>query len=602
MLIEDIPKQKCSTHRIERLKPEIAHQIAAGEVIERPASVLKELLENSLDAQASEVDVTIEQGGIKLIRVQDNGLGIHKDDLTLALEQHATSKIKAIHELESLSSFGFRGEALASISSVAKLRLSSCPFDQEMGYTIEKEGRSQTYSIKPSPKILGTMIEVRDLFYNTPARRQFLRSEKTESTYLEQMFKRLVLSKFDVSFSLKLSERNQKHYKLCRNFEAYCRRVRDICGSNFLEHSHYIESESNGLTLKGWLSGSQQLRLDPDLQYFYVNGRIIRDKLINHAIRQSFQEQCLLGRYPSYILFLEIDPASVDVNVHPTKHEVRFREARTIYSFITYTLQQSLNQTQIQMPMETEVSLRAPASERILQPQITTRSSERILETSLKPQGESLVVSEDLALELELFFGKFLTMVGGKFLLAERQENLIVIEMAGVYRYLLELELNKIVMNIAGKEQVEIMLESNLLGNKCSKPLMIPLPIKLFDTEALSRVEPFLFALGFQWTEISEQEILLRAIPSVLDKIPAALDVLFEKFQKIDKVSKVQGIQINDLITCLAEHVSVNEHYHFEYAIKILEKLQKNNQMAEIKLKPKLCRQIKIQDLHKILF
>ncbi len=328
--------------RIQQLPTLLANQIAAGEVIERPSSVLKELLENSIDAKSTQIDITIEKGGIGLIQVQDDGVGIYQEDLALAILPHATSKIATLADLENVGSFGFRGEALASISAVSRLELSSWVPEQEFGWSVSLAGRDVAPNLKPVPKRKGSMVVVRDLFYNTPARRKFLRSEKTENTYIEEVFKRIALSQPEIAFKFQRGEGIQKRLAVCRTLEAHTRRVAAVCGQSFVDGSYYLEAEANGLTLKGWLGSKKALRAQADVQYFYVNGRIVRDKVVMHAVRQAYQDICEPGRYPAYVLYFELDPAAVDVNVHPTKHEVRFREARTVHAFLSYAIQEGL--------------------------------------------------------------------------------------------------------------------------------------------------------------------------------------------------------------------------------------------------------------------
>lgn len=327
-------------NRINLLSPRLANQIAAGEVVERPASVVKELLENSLDAGAKKVEIDVEQGGVKLIRLRDDGSGIVKDDLPLALSRHATSKIRELDDLEAVASLGFRGEALASVSSVSRLTLSSRRSGEDQAWQVQTEGRDMTAQVSPASHPQGTTVEVRDLFFNTPARRKFLKTEKTEFKHLEEVVKRLALSRFDIGFTLR---HNGKviHQLRAGQSELDCeRRIAGVCGSAFIDQSLKVDvnAEASGLRLTGWMGLPTFSRSQADQQYFFVNGRIIRDKVVNHAIRQAYQDVLYHGRHPAFVLYLELDPALVDVNVHPTKHEVRFREGRLVHDFIFRTL------------------------------------------------------------------------------------------------------------------------------------------------------------------------------------------------------------------------------------------------------------------------
>jgi DNA mismatch repair protein MutL len=329
--------------RILRLSPRLANQIAAGEVVERPASVVKEVLENSLDAGATRVDVEVESGGSKLIRIRDNGGGMAAEDLPLALARHATSKIVSLEDLERVGSLGFRGEALASIGSVSRLTLTSNPSDQgSKGSSAACEGRDMEVQVRPAPHPQGTTVEVRDLFFNTPARRKFLRTEKTEFNHLEEVVKRLALSRFDVAFSLRHNGKVLHNLKPGTSQAERQRRVATVCGPAFMEQAIYIETDIPDFKLWGWVGLPTFSRSQADLQYFFVNGRVIRDRLIAHAVKQAYRDVLYHGRHPAFVLYLELDPAQVDVNVHPTKHEVRFRDGRVVHNFIFSSLHRAL--------------------------------------------------------------------------------------------------------------------------------------------------------------------------------------------------------------------------------------------------------------------
>ncbi|WP_020683736.1 DNA mismatch repair endonuclease MutL [Marinobacterium rhizophilum] len=326
--------------RIQLLSPRLANQIAAGEVVERPASVVKELLENSLDAGATQIEIDVEQGGMKLIRLRDNGGGIEEQDLPLALSRHATSKILVLEDLEAVSSLGFRGEALASISSVSRLTLTSRRSDASTAWQVQTEGRDMEPVVSPAAHPQGTCVEVRDLFFNTPARRKFMRTEQTEFKHLEEVVKRLALSRSDVAFQLRHNGRVIHQLRPARTEQDHERRISSVCGPAFIDQALSLDmtAEASGLRLWGWMGLPTFSRSQTDLQYFFVNGRIIRDKLVAHAVRQAYQDVLFHGRHPAFVLYLELDPKLVDVNVHPTKHEVRFREGRLVHDFIFRTL------------------------------------------------------------------------------------------------------------------------------------------------------------------------------------------------------------------------------------------------------------------------
>jgi len=329
--------------RIHRLSTRLANQIAAGEVVERPASVVKEILENSLDAGATRVDIDVESGGSKLIRIRDNGSGMEAEDLPLALARHATSKIASLEDLERVGSLGFRGEALASIGSVSRLALTTNTDDSSSeGCTAISEGRDMEVQVRPAPHPQGTTVEVRDLFFNTPARRKFLRTEKTEFNHLEEVVKRLALSRFDVGFSLRHNGRVIHNLKPGGSDAEKQRRVATVCGPAFMEQAIYIETDLPDFRLWGWVGLPTFSRSQADLQYFFVNGRVIRDRLIAHAVKQAYRDVLYHGRHPAFVLYLEVDPGQVDVNVHPTKHEVRFRDGRSVHNFIFSSLHRAL--------------------------------------------------------------------------------------------------------------------------------------------------------------------------------------------------------------------------------------------------------------------
>ena len=336
--------------KIHQLSPRLANQIAAGEVVERPASVIKELLENCLDAKATRIDVEAEQGGVKLMRVRDNGSGIGEQDLELALSRHATSKISSLDDLESVKSLGFRGEALASVSSVSRLTLTSNVEGQDNAWQVITEGRDMKAQLQPAAHPIGTSVEVRDLFFNTPARRKFLRTEKTEFGHLEEVLKRLALSRFDVAFSLKHNQKVIHSLRPADTQAAQEKRVASVCGPAFIEQALHIEMEAPGLRLWGWVGLPTFSRSQMDLQYFFVNGRVVRDKLVGHAVRQAYRDVLYHGRHPAFVLYLELESANVDVNVHPTKSEVRFRDGRLVHDFIFRSLHKALAQVRPETP------------------------------------------------------------------------------------------------------------------------------------------------------------------------------------------------------------------------------------------------------------
>jgi len=330
--------------RIRPLPPELINQIAAGEVIERPSSVVKELVENSLDAGATRVEVDVELGGARLIRVRDDGDGIAADDLPLAVASHATSKIGSFDDLEHVASMGFRGEALASMASVARFAMTSRLRGVDNAFRVEVDsGRMQ--DTRPAQHPQGTSVEVRDLFYNVPARRKFLRAERTEFAHIDDLLKSLALARSGVEFRLSHNGKSVRVWKAARDEHAMLARVAEVLGETFPQQSLRIDHASAGMRLSGWVGLPTASRPQADAQYFYVNGRLVRDRVVAHAVRQAYADVLFHGRHPAFVLYLELDPVGVDVNVHPAKSEVRFREQRLVHDFLFRTLHEALAQT-----------------------------------------------------------------------------------------------------------------------------------------------------------------------------------------------------------------------------------------------------------------
>ncbi|PSU93114.1 DNA mismatch repair endonuclease MutL [Photobacterium kishitanii] len=385
---------------IQILPARLANQIAAGEVVERPASVVKELVENSIDAGATRIDIDIEKGGSRLIRIRDNGKGIAKDELGLALSRHATSKIASLDDLEAIVSLGFRGEALASISSVSRLTLTSRTEDQAEAWSAYAEGRDMEVQLKPAAHPVGTTLEVLDLFFNTPARRKFLRTEKTEFTHIDELIKRIALSRFDVAITLRHNGKLVRQYRIADNPLQQERRLAAACGPSFLQHALVVELAHGDLKLSGWICSPQGARSQNDIQYCYVNGRMMKDKLINHAIRQAYEASLRSEQYAAYVLYIEVDPHQVDVNVHPAKHEVRFHQARLVHDFIYQALQSALQQgASVDDVQQYQAPVRASAH---AHPEVTTDPIDRVSHTIAampdypnKAPSESWLVTRD---------------------------------------------------------------------------------------------------------------------------------------------------------------------------------------------------------------
>ena len=346
---------------IQILSPQLANQIAAGEVVERPASVVKELVENSLDAGANRIQIDIEQGGARLIRIRDNGIGIAKDELALALTRHATSKISCLDDLEAILSLGFRGEALASISSVSRLTLTSRTENQQQAWQVYAQGRDMEVTFNPASHPVGTTVEVANLFFNTPARRKFLRADKTEFGHIDEVIRRIALAKPNITFQLSHNGKILRQYKAANNENLQLKRLASICGEDFVKHAlhldwQYGDEQHGNLHLSGWIGLPTTARSQNDLNYSYINGRMVRDKVITHAIRQAYADFLPANTFPAYVLFLDLDPAEVDVNVHPTKHEVRFQQSRLIHDFIYQGISDALSNKELNFQLDHQTS------------------------------------------------------------------------------------------------------------------------------------------------------------------------------------------------------------------------------------------------------
>ena len=335
---------------IRILPPRLANQIAAGEVVERPASVIKELVENSLDAGATQLEVLVEQGGHKRIQIRDNGCGISKDELKLALSRHATSKVSHLDDIESIATLGFRGEALASISSVARLTLTSKTAEQSEAWLAYAEGRDMQVQIQPAAHPNGTSIEVSDLFFNTPARRKFLRAEKTEFHHIDELIKRLAMARFDVGFRLVHNGKVIRNLPVCQRESDEVKRLGAICGQEFARQSIHMSAESGNIKVSGWLMPARCCGQQSPAQYTFINGRMIRDKVLTHAIRQSYADWLPDTSLSAYALYLSLPFSEVDVNVHPAKHEVRFSQARLVHDFVVQAVQQALQAQPVVVP------------------------------------------------------------------------------------------------------------------------------------------------------------------------------------------------------------------------------------------------------------
>ncbi|MCW8943730.1 MAG: DNA mismatch repair endonuclease MutL [Sedimenticola sp.] len=548
--------------RIQALSPQLINQIAAGEVVERPASVIKELVENSLDAGATRIEVDIEQGGGKLIRVRDNGSGIHPDDLALALSRHATSKISSLEELERVNSMGFRGEALPSISSVSRLSIATRAAGESAGWSITGDGGDQITPPVPDAHPQGTTIEVRDLFYNTPARRKFMRTEKTEFGHIETQLKRLALGRFDVSFSLSHNRKEVFSLPLAGRPMEQERRLSGLLGSSFVEQVIHLEREQADLSLRGWIARPVFSRSQADMQYFYVNGRMVRDKLVAHAVRQAFQDVLFHGRHPAYVLYLDLDPMLVDVNVHPAKHEVRFRDSRMVHGFIYRTLHHMLAETKPGQEIDKSTGeIRLVEGESLpSEPKPEVMAHQRPLGLHVKERQADYQSSFDIQRPVELTeekealvegtepqippLGYALAQLKGIYILAENEAGLILVDMHAAHERI----------------TYERFKQGFEHGRISSQPLLVPLSVAVSAREADLAIEhQVLFEeLGMEVDRLGSETLVVRAIPVLLHGTDAE-KLLRDMLSDIVVHGTSERIRndINEVLATMACHGSV---------------------------------------------
>ncbi|MEK9792051.1 MAG: DNA mismatch repair endonuclease MutL [Halieaceae bacterium] len=556
---------------IRILEPRLANQIAAGEVVERPASVVKEAVENSLDAGATRIEIDVESGGTRLIRIRDDGVGIDGDDLALALARHATSKIDSIEDLEAVQSLGFRGEALASIASVSRLTLTAnTEASSVQGQQAFCEGRDMSVAVKPAPHPRGTTLEVRDLFYNTPARRKFLRTEKTEFGHLHEVVKRQALSRPEVTFVLRHNGKQTLQLNAAVSEAELRRRVATVCGTDFAEHAVVIERQAGPMRLWGWVAEPTFSRSQADLQYFFVNGRVIRDKLVSHAIRQAYRDVLFHGRHPAFVLFLELDAAGVDVNVHPTKHEVRFRDSRSVHDFLFGTLSRALADVRPGQPTPTEPA--TGSEERAFQPGMNLASGgsptllgqgDQILSavgasshrfdggssgqmSRWREPALSRVPQPEFAQEPAEIppLGFAVAQLHGIYILAENQHGLVLVDMHAAHERI----------------TYERLKQARDGSGITRQPLLVPLTLAVSSREAAIAEEQSgeLASLGLLIEATGEESIVCRELPAALKDADAEAlvrDVLGDllEFGTSDRIAS----SLDELLSTLACHTSV---------------------------------------------
>ncbi len=556
---------------IRVLPPQLINQIAAGEVVERPASAVKELLENAFDAGARSVDIDVEQGGLRLLRIRDDGCGILREELALALSRHATSKIGSLADLERVSTLGFRGEALPSLSAVSRLTLISRAEGDRCAWRITADGTEADFEVQPAAHPEGTTVEVRDIFYNTPARRKFLRSERTEFQRIEALVKRMALARFGTGFALNHNQRNVLNLKPATTQADIDRRLTALLGEDFLAQSLLVDFAAAGLRLSGWVGLPTFSRSQADLQFFYVNGRLVRDKLVNVAVRQAYQDVLYHGRQPVYVLYLELDPALVDVNAHPTKLEVRFRESRLVHDFLFRGLERALGGARTGISAGGRgVSFETPAkAEPREEPQVP-RSPYPSLAGHHRQASLALGVAEALQGYAHLYaappsakapsvapareepanesdippLGYALAHLHGAFILAENRHGLILVDAHAAHERI----------------TYEKLKNQQQSGPVPSQPLLLPLRLRVSEAEAelAMKAAETLAALGIELGRVGPDTLLIRTLPALLgeaDGEQLVRDVLADLNQH-GRSSRVEET-INRVLATVACHGSV---------------------------------------------
>jgi DNA mismatch repair protein MutL len=535
---------------IRQLPPQLVNQIAAGEVVERPASVVKELLENSLDAGARRIELDIEQGGVKLCRVRDDGTGIPHGELELALSRHATSKISSLDDLEHIGSLGFRGEALPSIASVSRLRLVSRHGRNESGWALEAEG-GDGLNAEPAAHPTGTSVEVRDLFYNTPARRRFLKAERTEFGHIQRVAEKIALSRFSTALRLMHNDRTVFDLPVAESRAEQEARVAAICGRTFMEHALYIEREAQGMSLHGWIARPTFSRSQPDLQHFFLNGRAIRDKVIGHAVRAGYRDVLFHGRHPAFVLYLDMDPAGVDVNAHPAKQEVRFHDSRSVHDFVRHAVEGALAETRAGSPANEQMGSglsmpgQRPAS-------LPLRPHANLARGAIDAYGELLsdgrVAGEVREAEHEAGevppLGFAVAHLHGAYILAQNKDGLVIVDAHAAHERV-TYERLKASVRTAGVQ---------------SQPLLIPHQLNVTQKEAdlAEELEPVFVQLGISLDRSGPETLTVRELPTLLGEVePESLirDLLAD-CREGDTKRQIET-RIDELLAGVACHASV---------------------------------------------
>ena len=533
---------------IQQLPNHLINQIAAGEVVERPASVVKELVENSLDAGASSVHIDIQAGGQKLIRIRDNGGGIGREELALALSRHATSKISSLDDLEAVASLGFRGEALPSIASVARLTLCSATPGSDSAWQVEADNGAITEP-RPAAHPQGTTVEVHDLFYNTPARRRFLRTERTEFGHIEKWIRRLALSRQDVAFTLTHNRRSVMQLPAARTDEDRLQRIARICGEAFADQAVFLLRETEGVALTGWIGLPTYNRSQPDMQYWFVNGRSISDKTLSHAARHAYRDVLFHGRYPAYVLSITMDPATVDANAHPAKHEVRFRDGRRIHGIVSQSIEAALSETRpgghaaVPAPLPHSQPHSQPQMQRAMPLPGAVRETLAAYQ-AFSAQGSAAAVDINREPSEIPPLGYAVAQIGGVYVLAENANGLVIVDMHAAHERILYEKLK------AGFDDKAVVRQ----------PLLVPTSVAVAQSEAdmVERSAGVFENLGLIIDRTGPTSLVIREVPALLRNADAESllrDVLADLSQA-GQSNRVEDM-CHDFLATMACHHSV---------------------------------------------
>lgn len=494
---------------IQQLPEHLINQIAAGEVVERPASVVKELVENSLDAGAGAITIDIVAGGLKLVRVRDDGSGVAEGELALALSPHATSKITSLDDLQAVASLGFRGEALPSIASVAQLSLTSRTAESDTAWQVTADN-GKLSEPRPAAHPSGTTVEVQDLFYNTPARRKFLRTERTEFGHIDKWVRRLALARSDVAFTVTHNRRVVLKLTAAMSQDQRLERIAAVCGETFASQSVYLERAAGDMAVSGWLGLPTFNRSQPDLQYWFVNGRSISDRTLTHAVRHAYRDVLFHGRYPAYVLHLSIDPATVDANAHPAKHEIRFRDGRRVHGLVAQSVEQALQDTRpgaqaagparIDLPASPHYQQQAmglPPANGVSRPAVARALAgfEQLLQAAGEPMAD--YATGDIPP-----LGHAIAQLAGIYILAENARGLVVVDMHAAHERVVYERLKKA---YAERELIR-------------QPLLVPVTVAVSDGEATAAEHHAdVFAkLGLVVDRAGPTSLVVREIPALL--------------------------------------------------------------------------------------